>query len=212
MALNDIYRVTLVQVWDSDAPISFNVFYYKEIVEDPTNNHSAALATQIDLNLDPVIRALQTNIVSTIAINVENIVPSADNTYLSYAPNTRQGSAAGEALPPYAAWAFRLNRNNSAVRNGAKRFWGVSEADQLAGVAVAGAVTRLNACAAALAQTWGVPGSTSLYQPRIFRAGRPVKTIPAKTIPAMLQADFDVASASYTQISTQNSRKFLSGA
>jgi len=197
MALNDIYRVTLVQVWDSDAPIAFNVFYYKEIVSDPTNNDSQGLADQFSLNVDPVIRALQTNIVSTIAINVENIIPSADNTYLSYAPNTRQGIAGGEALPPYAAWAFRLNRNNSAVRNGAKRFWGVSEADQLAGVAIAAAITRLDACAAALAQTWGVPGSTSLYQPRIFRAGRPSKTIPEKIIPAMLQADFDVAGASY---------------
>jgi len=212
MALNDIYRVTFVQVWDTDAPISFNVFYYKEINEIPGFNNSAQLATQFESNVDPLVRAIQNDIVSTIAINVENIIPSADNTYLSYTPGTRVGTQATDALPPYVNWAFRLNRNNSAVRNGAKRFWGVSEGDQLDGVAVPGMTTALNALAARLALTLGIGGTTSLYQPRIFRAGRPSKTIPEKTIPALVQADFDVASAVYTQISSQNSRKFLSGA
>lgn len=211
MAADDIYRVTLVQVWDADAPVAFNVFYYKEIVEDPVNNHSAQLATQFESNVDPLIRAIQGDIVSTININVENLTPSSDNTYLAYTPGTRPGLETAGALPPYVNWAFRLNRNTSAVRNGAKRFWGVTEAAQEDGVAVAGMTTALNALAARLALTLGIPGTTSLYQPRIFRAGRPAKTIPAKTIPAMLQADFDVASGSYVQISSQNSRKFLAG-
>lgn len=211
MALDSIYRVTLVQVWDSDAPVSFNVFYYKEIVNIPGSDDSTELAAQFALNVDTVIRVIQADIVSTININVENIIPSADNTYLAYSPGTRTGAQTSGSLPPYAAWAFRLNRNNSAVRNGAKRFWGVSEALQEDGVAVAGAVTDLTAVASALGATLGTPGTTSLYQPRIFRAGRPEKTIPAKTIPALAQADFDVAAANYVQISTQNSRKFLAG-
>jgi len=212
MALNDIYRVTLVQVWDSDAPIAFNVFYYKEINEIPGNNNSAQLAAEFEANVDPLIRGIQNDIVSTIAINVENIIPSADNTYLSYTPNTRTGATGGDSLPPYASWAFRYNRNNSAVRNGQKRFWGVSESDQNDGIANGALAAALSALGVRLGLTLGVGGTTSLYQPRIFRAGRPVKVIPEKTIPALLQADFDVASVAYTQISTQNSRKFLSGA
>lgn len=211
MALNDIYRVTLVQVWDTDAPVAFNVFYYKEVVEDVTLNHSAQLAAEFEANVDPLIRAIQADIVSTININVENIIPSADNTYLAYTPGTRAGAETAGALPPYVNWAFIYNRNNSAVRNGAKRFWGVTEAAQEDGIAVAGMTTAINALAARLALTLGTTGSTSLYQPRIFRAGRPSKTIPEKIIPAMAQNDFDVASVSYRQISSQNSRKFLSG-
>lgn len=211
MAANDIYRVTLVQVWDADSPVSFNVFYYKEIVEFTENNHSGGLAGQFEAFVDPLIRAIQADIVSTININVENIIPSADNTYLAYTPGTRAGAETAGALPPYVNWAFRYNRNNSAVRNGAKRFWGVTEAAQEDGVAVAGMTTAINALAARLGSTLGTAGASSLYQPRIFRAGRPAKTIPAKTIPAMLQNDFDVATVSYVQISSQNSRKFLSG-
>ena len=212
MALNDIYRVTLVQVWDSDAPIAFNVFYYKEIVEIPGSNNSSQLALQFEANVDPLIRDIQAQIVSTIAINVENLTPSADNTYLSYTPGTRSGAVVSESLPPYSSWAFRLNRNTSAVRNGAKRFWGVPEISQANGIAAVAAITDLNELAVRLALTLGITGTTSLYQPRIFRAGRPVKVIPEKTIPALLQNDYDVASVAYTQISTQNSRKFLSGA
>lgn len=211
MALNDIYRVTLAQVWDADSPVSLNVFYYKEVVEDVSNNHSAQLAVQFEANVDPLIRAIQADIVSTIEINVENLTPSADNTYLAYTPGTRTGAETAGALPPYVNWAFRYNRNTTAVRNGAKRFWGVSEAAQEDGVAVAGMTTAINALATRLALTLGTAGSTSLYQPRIFRAGRPAQTIPAKTIPALVQADFDVASVSYRQISSQNSRKFLAG-
>lgn len=211
MAFNDIYRVTLVQVWDSSEPTAFNIFYYKEISEIPGFNNSSQLATQFESNVDPLIRAIQNDIISTISINVENIVPSSDNTYLSYTAGTRVGAKGPDSLPPYVNWAFRLNRNNSAVRNGAKRFWGVSEGDQTDGVAIPGMTVDLNALSARLALTLGIPGTTSLYQPRIFRAGRPAKTIPAKTIPAMVQADFDVASATYTQISSQNSRKFLAG-
>lgn len=211
MALNDIYRVTLTQVWDGDSPVSLNVFYYKEISTIPGSDNSAELAAQFALNVDVPIRAIQADIVSTIEISVENIVPSADNTYLAYTAGTRPGSNTSGALPPYVAWAFRLNRNNSAVRNGAKRFWGVAESDQEDGIAVAGIVTALNAVSTAIGATLGTGGTTSLYQPRIFRAGRPVQVIPEKTIPALLQNDYDVASVSYRQISSQNSRKFLAG-
>lgn len=212
MALNDIYRVTLVQVWNSDAPVSFNVFYYKEISTIPGNDNSVELAAQFALNVDVPIRAIQNDIVSTIAINVENIIPSADNTYLAYTAGTRPGARTTDALPPYVNWAFRLNRNNSAVRNGQKRFWGVSEGDQQDGTILTGFVTTVDAAATAVAATLGTGGVTSLYQPRIFRAGRPSKTIPEKIIPALVQADYDVASVSYTQISSQNSRKFTAGA
>ncbi len=211
MALNDLYRVTLVQVWDSDAPVSFNVFYYKEIVEDPSLNHSDHLANSFRDVVDTAIRAMQAAIVSTININVENLTPSTDNTFLSFPAGSRPGAVADPALPPYCNYAFRLNRNSSAVRNGAKRFWGVPETLQDNGVVTAGAVTGLTAIATAVNATLGTVGASSLYQPRIFRAGRPSKTIPAKTIPAMLQADFDVASVSFTEVSSQNSRKFKAG-
>lgn len=212
MALDDIYRVRLTQVFDTTGPQSVNIFHYKQVFALPSPGNAAELSVNFRDQVEPLIRDLQVTLVSTLQIAVENVVPGTDNAYLNFAVNTRFGTEASESLPPYAAWAFRLNRTSSAVRNGQKRFMGVPETFQVNGQIIAGIpVTRANALAAILAADLGGVGVFNTYRPVIYRRAREVEVIPAKTIPALAAQDFAISSGAFVSISTQNSRKFGSG-
>lgn len=210
--LNDIYRITLIQTYGVGGQELRNVFYYKQITPGGTSEGAEALMPAFQTQVFAAIDAIQNAIIFTVQIRVENVVPGTDNATLSFGPSSEPGERVGECLPPYACWAFRLNRSSTAVRNGQKRFAGVSEGDQGNGQAAGPFVPTLNACAAALDDIiGGPPPAVATYQPRIFRAGRPSRTIPAKTIPAMVQADFDIENAQFVSVSTQNTRKFNVG-
>lgn len=212
MAVNDIYRVTLTQQWAFTAEIMLNIFYYQQFTPGVAEG-ATPLSVAFDNVVVPAVRNIQNAAIQYLQLLVENIVPSSDNATISYTPSIDTGTRPGDALPPFTTWAFRLNRSTTASRHGQKRFAGVSEGDQNNGVAVAGIVAALTAVATALDDTLGgPPPGTATYVPRIFRAGRPEVTIPAKTIPAVLQTSFSIANASYTAITTQNSRKFGAGA
>lgn len=213
MAINDLYRVTLIQTYDLDGPECRNVFYYKQITPGGVSEGADALLAAFQTGLYPDIDAIQNVVINTREIRVENIVAGFDNAVATFGVGTEVGQRGGECLPPYAAWAFKLHRLSTAVRNGQKRFAGVSESDQVNGIATGTIIPLLNACASSLDKILGGPvPDTATYQPRIFRAAREEDTIPAKIIPALLQADFDIADASFTGVSTQNSRKFNAGA
>lgn len=208
MALDSIYRVTLEQLWPNPETFMRNVFYYKEVSHIPTQGDAAKLADEFEANVEPLIRNIQTANISTIAISVENIVPSADNDYRTYTPGTRAGSIAADPVPAWCVASFRYNRVSTAVRNGQKRFSGVPETVQTAGVITdVPYIALCTTLATRLGLVLGSVGVTSLYQPRIFRVGRPAKTIPAKTIPAMLQNDFDTGGVTFVRQGSQTSRK-----
>jgi len=208
MALNDIYRITCTQEFNTGGPLCLNVFYYEQITASP-NDGAATLLTSFSPGVRDVIRAIQNEAIHWLQILVENIVPSADNAQEDYVSGTVAGSRPGDSLPPYAAWAFRLNRQTTASRHGQKRFVGVSEGDQADGIAEAGLTVAISNVSSVLEQTLGGPvPAFATYSPRIFRAGRPSVTIPEKVIPAVIQDAFPVSSASFVSISTQNTRKF----
>jgi len=120
------------------------------------------------------------------------------------------GTDPNEALPPYVTFTFKYIRPSSTYRHGFKRFPGVSEANQVNGVAVPGILTALNATAAALGQTvnpvhptTGVAGG-GLAIPVITRQeqnGMPVRPVLVDNPVAVV----------YDLIGTQNSRKYGSG-
>jgi len=211
MALDEIYRVKLTQAYNLTSPLSLNVFYYKQIFDLPPTISSESLANEFEANVEPLIRAIQSALVSTLQIAVENIIPGPDNFYKNYSPGARAGLKAGDCLPPYACWAFRYNRDNSAVRNGQKRFMGVVEGDQVNGLAQAAMTPDFTALGTRLGQILGIIGAADSFQPRIFRAGSPGKVIPSKVIAAKVQDDFNVSSVAYVSLSTQTSRKFGAG-
>lgn len=211
MALNDIYRVKLTQAYGASGQQSLNVFYYRQTFEATPSGNAPVLLIEFRDNVDTLIRDCQTALISTLQIAVENIVPGTDNAYESFALNTRVGTHLAETLPPFVAYAFRLNRTSSAVRNGQKRFWGVPEPHQVDGIINATGLTFVQPLATRLALALGVFGSTDTYRPVIYRIEREEEVIPAKTIPALAAADFPIGSGAYISISSQNSRKFGTG-
>jgi len=208
MSLNDIYRITCTQIFTPSSQVCLNVFYYKQVTAGALEG-AAALLDEFDGSLvRDKIRAIQNENVNWLQILVENIVPSSDNAQADYALGAVAGNRSGEALPPYAAWAFRLNRQTNESRHGQKRFVGVSEGDQVDGVAEAALTTDLTAVATALESTLGgPPPGAATFQPVIFRQGKPSVTIPEKIVPAVIQSDFPISTAQYVSVSTQNTRK-----
>jgi len=194
-------------VYGTDPDELLNVFYYKQITPGGTDEGAEHLAGVFESEIGVVIRVMQAQVVQWLSVNVENIVPGPDFFVQPY--TSVFGDQAGDALPPTNCWSFRLNRASSASRNGQKRFAGVTEASQVNGFPTSGQTTILNAVAAVLDDVIGGPApANATYQPIIFRAGRDSVTIPEKIIPAVVQADFDIASAQFVSIGTQNSRKF----
>lgn len=211
MALDDIYRVVHTQRYSPTGPLSINVYYYEQTLPgDPEG--AETLANLFDFYIVDGMKAFQNVTVGNVSLEVANIVPSADYHILVYDPVTNIGSRIGHCLPPYVCWAFRLNRTTTASRNGQKRYMGVSEGDQVNGVPEGSMATIFDTFEAVLGAPLpsGAPNTTA-YTPRIFRAGKPEVTIPAKTIPAVAQAIFPMGDAQFVSISSQNTRKFNVG-
>lgn len=210
--INDIYRIKFTQTYGVGGQECINVFYYKQITEGGVSEGADALLPAFQSEVYPAIENIQCSIMFTVEILVENVVPSADNASVGFGPSAEPSERVGQALPPYATWAFRLNRSTNASRHGQKRFAGVAEEDQNAGLAVGPIVALLDTCAAKLDDViGGPPPDTATFQPVIYRVGRPGKTIPTKIIPALIPASFTISTAQYVGISTQNSRKFNVG-
>jgi hypothetical protein len=116
--------------------------------------------------------------------------------------NATFGTVSSEALPPFVAWAFRLNRASRSVRNGQKRIGGVPESLQVNGEATSGALSLLNLGATALGNDITAISPNGTWRPRIaHRLG----TVPETYTP------YPMVGASYRAISSQNTRKFGRG-
>lgn len=210
--INDIYRITFTQTYGVGGQECINVFYYKQITDGGVSEGAEALLPAFQTEIYPHIEAVQSAIIYTLSILVENVVPSADNAQQSFSPSAEPSERTGDPLPPYATYAFRLNRSTNASRHGQKRFAGVSESDQNAGLATGTIVPLLETLAGKLDDViGGPPPDTATYQPVIYRVGRPGKTIPQKIIPALIPASFAISTGQYVGISTQNSRKYNVG-
>lgn len=110
-----------------------------------------------------------------------------------------QGTVVDGALPPFNAWAFRLNRGNATTRNGQKRFVGLPESLVAQGRPDSAATTLANALATALGDELIVDlgGDSWTFIPVIVREA------PGYTVSVSQY----VASVTFTGISTQNTRK-----
>lgn len=202
MNVGDVLRITLVSLYGSVN--ARNVFYYlvtsltgavtlNEVADDWFNS------------FDESLKAVTNEGITFSAVEMLNFTNGID--FDTLALTGELGGVAGEILPPYAAWGFRYNRASAMSRHGYKRFIGVSESQQQAGVATAGAQTLLGNLAAVLDNTVVIGGASgnANIEPRImsFWLGKQLRETPV---------DFPVASVSYVGLTTQNTRKFGRGA
>jgi hypothetical protein len=173
-----------------------NVYYYG------TDEVSADAADLGGAFIDDVIPVWQDIVVggtASVAVDVEGVKGTGE---LYHADITAGGTRVGEALPPYVAWAFRLNHAARTERNGYKRFGGVSETDVEFGVATSAMTSPLDAMAGQLSA--GLPGDTPVFVPVIQRRYQDKVKLEVPTY-------WTFSDASYVSVSTQNSRKFGRG-
>lgn len=113
-------------------------------------------------------------------------------------------SASGDILPPFTAVGVRMVVGTRVTRPGQKRLVGLTEADQNAGVLVAGTVAIYKAFVdvAAGLLTLGAPAAATILQSQVF----------SKDNGGFIIASQDVQGTIVnTNVSTQNSRKFGRG-
>ena len=174
-----------------------NVFGFESTITPGT---AADLAAQWITDTMPFIQAIENE--NALQLGVEVINQNDPGDYALQAVTGQTGDRTGESLPAYATWTFKFARTTRAVRNGFKRFAGVSESDNDNGAAASAIISDLDACATALAAP--VVGTAATYVPRILRATYP---IPNPTHLPAIYTGFAVGGVVYEHIGTQNTRK-----
>lgn len=191
MAVGDLFQVIHKQRFlGQDA---MNVYHYR-LQFQAVANTALELREAWRLAVSSAVLNICSTAVNYVGIDVYNLFDVAD---FDLYPTNGFGSRAGDALPSFVSWTFRLNRSNRLTRNGRKAFAGVAEQDQDDGIpnpAIVGALTDL----AALMSSMIVSPNGNQYAPVIIR--RPLPTFP----PGVFSY---IETASFSRISTQNTRK-----
>jgi len=199
MAIGNRYELIDFQSFEQQDCL--NVYYYLQV--SGISGNAADLISAWNINVLPVLQTIQSVFISHLAIGAKNLDDPTDFSLLPHVPVVT-GNQVGEAMPPFAAWAFRLTRQQTNIHHGAKRIAGLSEASQDAGVALPGFRPNLDNFAAVLGTNYvGVAGG--VYEPRIMRKTKVL--IP----PSIVYTDFPMGAGQYIRLTTQNTRKFGRG-
>lgn len=150
MAVNDVYEVTHTQI--DRGQVCTNVYFYFQDLEFVTTNptKAQACAESWSDNILPIILDMQPAEVLTTEVKARNLFNDADAFAI---PFSLPGAVAGDRqmFSTFNAFGFALNGDNPAVKNGSKRYVGVSE-DYVSDGVVTGAplITALDNIASSL--------------------------------------------------------------
>jgi hypothetical protein len=191
MSNGDRYKVISHQSYqDQDV---MNVFWYQQI--EGGNGAQALVETFID-SVIGAIRAVQHEDLVHTSVEAINMDNEAD-FHQENIGSGGEGMRTGESSVPFLAWGYKLHRPTRAIRSGAKRFAGVAEVDVLEGAPNPAVVSVLDNLADVLADVIvGTEGDR--WQPQIVSLNRETGEI---------INDIGINTASFTRITTQNSRK-----
>lgn len=195
ITLSDVVRIQMVGAYLAQEVIT--TFYYgtNDAIET-----LADIAAGFLINIDtPLIACLNENVLY-VQLLLQRLTGSLD--FLVY-PISSRGGRTGDGLPPFVAYDITNLRAGLGERNGYLRLPGVSETDQIDGVAVPAQLTRLSTLCTAL-NTPIVPVASS-YQLLIRRTAH-------NNIPFNPPVFFTKGLSVYSKIGSQNSRKYGRGA
>jgi len=193
MAVNDLWSVRVTQVQDGQDCL--NQYFYRELSTPSSTPAWLALAVAFNGTVIPSLQLVQSTDLGYTNVDFFNL---DDPTEFGTATTTAVGLVASEALPPFVAWSFRLNRITRAVRNGYKRIPGVPESFQANGTATTAAIVLLTNSAAILAGTLTESGGSGVWKPQV------VRRLPG---PPPTHTPFDFGLCQYLAITSQVSRK-----
>lgn len=170
-----------------------NVFGYRH---DTGSSTAAALGSVFDASVLNALRDMQATSCNYNTIEVINLDEPTD--FATVIPTITNGTDVGDGLPAFVCTAFLIARQSRLVRNGWKRFTGVTE-PMVDGQNLASAYqTKANALAGQLTTYLGTVEGDAWY-PQIVR-----RTI----VNGVTQYTFfEAGTVSFSKISTQNTRK-----
>lgn len=147
MAVGDVYQIVDTQIQQQQTCL--NVYYYKVTSESITDNKAADVVTAYITTVLPAVAATQDDDVTHTSVSAKNIFDDTDAH--EELISVGGGLGTGEILGTFEAVGFRLIGDNASVRNGAKRYPGITESGVTDGVITQTAlITALNALAAVL--------------------------------------------------------------
>jgi len=192
-----VYALNCIQLYLEQ--VCYNSFFFADTGSVPGS--AVDLANNFVSDVLPEILAIQNHGVTGVRVDTFGIQGAVD--FASVATIDTVGAVSGDGLPTYAAWAFRLNRTDRRMRNGYKRFVGVSESSQVNGVRAAGFDVTLDALAADLFS--GISGSDGAVYSICLQQVR------KNHLPVIPNNYWECGGVEYVNISTQNTRKIGRG-
>lgn len=204
----DIMEFALKGYYSTPATTVMNVFQYEFTNEEPISGAGNWQVYVDDWSnqLNTALELVMSQEVQYNSVTVRNL-SNPTELYEIALTTPIQGAVVGDALPSFNTWTFLLRRTNTTTRNGSKRFAGVPESLQITNVPTAGALTLLNSLATFLGNDIELAGGTpeppdALLTPTIVR----------KDATGAMTLHQPVASAQFSLMGSQNSRKIGRGA
>jgi len=214
-----------------DGELSVNKFNYVSSGGSPTGSLSFNLANAMGFVFggatppaDTIMEWLWANLTNNFVfdeVQVRDVYSVTDFYTIPFAAGIA-GQAAGEGLPPFAAYGFRSNRIRSDIRRGTRRFAGVNESivgD--GGILTAPGVTLVNELATLMSDTLVVTADPVDHEfaPAVLSkeeyvapSGRPAYRYYGTESEQLDHAAVGVTWEPYTSIRSQVSRQYGRGA
>lgn len=150
MAIGDIYELKVYQDYGTRVRECLNVYYFRQtgVAGDSQSVRRAFLDV-----LDPLIRAWQSSILRTSFLEARNLFNVTDFDAIDVTGDDLLGLTVQSALPVHDTITFRLIRTTRDIRNGYKRYTGITETSVDNGqVTNTETITQLETLRVALAQ------------------------------------------------------------
>lgn len=186
---------------------NLNVFYYRMTLVE-ANSDLAGLATAFDTDVLVPVKAIQSANGAWNLLTLRNLTNGID---IHEMPLAVYGTVAGEGMPAFVSWGFRLLRTNASTRHGAKRIPGVCEGSVAGNDPIAGINAALATAAAAMKDPITWPGDdTNAVEAEPVIVGRyPEGHAQAGQLD--LTTINPVANAQFVRVTSQVSRRYGRG-
>lgn len=201
IVVGDILQITDVSTYLSQ--VCLNVYFYRVTLAEASAEYADVNSCFLS-DMQAAVLGFQADSVQHYQVSIRNLTNGID--VVEFATNNYGGNA-GDGMPSFVAYGFRLFRTNATTRHGAKRFVGCMEAHVQNNAAVAGIVATLNACANALKAKITYPGGASDQ----FEAEPVIVGRFPQSHPDAGQLDLStinpVANATYVRVTSQTTRR-----
>lgn len=195
MAVGQTYVLEDFQSMPNASNPIINRYYYQQVGGDALG--APDLRQAFMLQVLPEILDIQTVHITHTFMRIwtpDNVADFLETPY----PAGLVGQAPGETLPAFVTATFRLHRPFRSFGNGRKAYSGISENAVVNGVPNSTFLIDLAEVATVLAEVIGLAASTSEFAPVL------VKNL---NEPIPIREVGQIANASFSRISTQNTRK-----